>query len=220
MNEDEIEWKRLSILGSYQVLDTAAEKAYDHLTNLAAAVCDAPISLVSFVDEKRQWFKARTGLTVSETPREHSFCAHVICGDETVIVEDATKDERFKDNPLVTDSPQIRFYAASPLTVQGGWHLGTLCVIDKKPRKLLSAQMKALEVIRDAVVTQLEYRRAVEDVKELASLLPMCTWCRSVKLEGEREEVWIPLHKYVAKLGPVQHGICPSCRSQVVLDGD
>jgi len=220
MDEDDLEWQRLTALRMYQVLDTAAEKAYDDLTMLAAAVCDAPISLVSFVDDTRQWFKARTGLTISETPREHAFCAEAICCDDTMIVADACKDPRFKNNPLVTGTPRIRFYAGAPLIVEGGFQLGTLCVIDHKPRKMRRAQRHALEVIRDAVVTQLEYRRAVEDVKALESLLPMCGWCRKVQLEGERGDVWVELHEYVEKLGPVSRAICPSCRKQVVVEGD
>ena len=215
-----IEWQRMSVLGCYGILDTAAEKAYDDLTQLAAAVCDAPISLVSFVDNTRQWFKARTGLTIAETPREHSFCAHAICNDETMIVTDAAQDDRFKDNPLVTEEPRIRFYAAAPLTVKGGWRLGTLCVIDQEPRTLHLAQRKALEVIRDAVVTQLEHRRGVEDMKALESILPICQWCRKVKLEGDDGDDWVPLQEYVAKFGPVEKCVCPSCRRIVALDSD
>ena len=215
-----IEWQRMSVLGCYGILDTAAEKAYDDLTQLAAAVCDAPISLVSFVDDKRQWFKARTGLTIAETPREHAFCAHALYSEDTMIVGDALKDERFRDNPLVTDDTGIRFYAAAPLVVEGGWNLGTLCVIDQKPRTLHPAQQKALEVIRDAVVAQLEHRRAVEDMKALEVVLPLCQWCRKVKVQGDDGEVWVPLHEYIAEFGPVEKCVCPSCRNVVSLDKD
>lgn len=212
-NEDE----RITALRLYRILDTAAERAYDDLTQLAAAVCGTEISLVSFVDGDRQWFKAKTGMTISETPREHSFCSHAILEEDITIVEDPSQDARFVDNPLVLGEPRIRFYAAAPLRVRGGAQQGTLCVIDSKPRKLSLAQRKALGVLRDAVVTQIECRRIAEDVKALESLLPICAWCRNVKVEGEGKEVWVPLHEYLSGLQNVTHGACPRCQDDVVL---
>ena len=161
------------------------KKAFDDLAELAGVICDAPISLVSFVDAERQWFKSRIGVDVTETPRDQAFCAHAIKQNQIMVVEDATLDERFADNPLVTGEPGIRFYAGAPLVVSGGIRLGTLCVIDRNPRTLTKAQSRALTVLRDAVVTQLELRKAAQDLEAMESLLPMCSWCKKVRVEEE-----------------------------------
>src|SRR6185295_1894172 len=127
------EAKRLKVLWQYDVLDTVPEEVFDDLTELAARICEAPISLV---DEDRQWFKAKVGVTIKETSRDISFCGHAIEQDDLFIIPDATKDERFAHNPLVTSDPKIRFYAGAPLITPDGHALGTLCVIDKVPREL------------------------------------------------------------------------------------
>lgn len=203
---------RLRTLHSYNVLDTAAEKAFDDLTGLAATLCESPISLVSLVAEDRQWFKSRHGLDVTETPREQAFCAHAILeGERLMVVEDTRCDRRFAANPLVTGEPRIRFYAGAPLVVANGARLGTLCVIDRKPHVLTALQREALDVLRNAVVAQLELHRAASDLRALESLVPMCAWCRNVRLsEGDYAE-WVPLHRYVATVSPVSHCICPAC---------
>lgn len=208
---------RLNALRLYGILDTAVEKAFDDLTQLASAICDVPISLLSLVDEHRQWFKSRTGLDISETPKEHAFCAHAILQDEIMVVPDTTLDSRFAQNPLVAGAPKIRFYAGAPLKVAGDVKIGTLCVIDTKPRSLTDAQMRALGILRNAVVTQLELRRTVADLEALESLVPMCAWCRSVKIEGADGITWQPLHEYVANLARVTHGICPTCNNEFLL---
>lgn len=199
---------RLATLQLYKILDTAAEKTFDDLTRLAAAICEVPISLVSLVDEDRQWFKSKFGLDASETPRDWAFCDHVIRDNKIMVVEDATKDSRFVDNPLVTGDPSIRFYAGAPLEVKEGIHVGTLCVIDRKPRQLSDLQMNALSVLRDAVVTQLELRRARADISHIQHMLPVCAWCRDIKVEDTK---WLPLDEYLAETTPITHGICPSC---------
>ena len=153
------EAKRLNILWQYDVLDTVPEKVFDDLTDLAATICEAPIALISLVDEDRQWFKAKTGVTISETSRDISFCAHAILGDDLFIIPDATKDNRFKNNPLVIAKPKIRFYAGAPLITPDGHALGSLCVMDKVPRKLRPDQQQALRVLAHHVVSQLELRR-------------------------------------------------------------
>ena len=207
------EEKRLSTLRLYQVLDTAGEKVFDDLTLLASQICQTPISLVSLVDEDRQWFKSRQGLDTTETPRAMAFCAHTIQTEDLMVVEDAQKDERFADNPLVTGDPKIRFYAGAPLQVENGESLGSLCVIDRVPRTLDEQQRRALEILRDAVIAQLELRRAVTDLRHLEGLVPMCSWCRSVRSEeSDGSASWEPLDQYVQRVSLVSHGICPECQ--------
>lgn len=138
------EQTRLETLRSLKLLDTAPEERFDRLTRLAKRMFGVPISLVSIVDSDRQWFKSKQGLDAEETPRDISFCGHAILGDEVFIVPDALADERFVDNPLVTSDPNIRFYAGCPLKVLNGSKLGTLCVIDREPRKFTDEDMALL----------------------------------------------------------------------------
>lgn len=195
----------------YRILDSGAEQLFDDLTRLAATICETPISLVSLVDEERQWFKSRFGLETPETHREYAFCAHAILDDELMVVEDARNDERFAHNPLVTGEPSIRFYAGAPLVVRGGARLGTLCVIDNKPRTLTPQQAEALQILRCSVVTQLELNRARHELRALEHLLPMCAWCRSIRVEQSGEAAWRSLDEYVKETMSVTHGICPEC---------
>jgi diguanylate cyclase (GGDEF)-like protein len=127
---------RLDTLRALNILDTAPEERFDRLTRLAQRLFGVNIALVSLVDENRQWFKSRVGLAATETPRDVSFCGHAILGDDILLVPDALADERFRDNPLVTGEPKIRFYAGCPLRVPNGGVMGTLCLIDDKPREL------------------------------------------------------------------------------------
>ena len=209
------EAERLRLLQVYRVLDTGSEKAFDNLTRLAAAICETPISLITLVDESRQWFKSRVGLSTFETSRDVAFCAHAILQDEMFVVADATLDARFRDNPLVTSDPSIRFYAGAPLKVADGLSLGTLCVIDRKPRTLSAAQLDALSILREAVVTQLELRRALADFGLVYQLLPMCAWCRGIR---SADGAWRPLVDYVTNAVRVTHGICPDCRARLNAD--
>ena len=153
------EKKRLKVLWQYEVLDTVPEEVFDDLTELAARICEAPIALISLVDESRQWFKSKVGTTVNETSRDISFCAHAINQSDLFIVPDATRDRRFAGNPLVKSDPRIRFYAGAPLITPDGHALGTLCVIDKVPRQLSPDQQQALRILARHVVSQLELRR-------------------------------------------------------------
>src|SRR6266704_3753750 len=153
------EKKRLKVLWQYDVLDTVPEEVFDDLTELAARICEAPITLITLVDEDRQWFKSKVGVTINETSRDISFCSHAIEQSDLFIVPDATLDKRFAKNPLVTSDPKIRFYAGAPLITPDGHALGTLCVIDKVPRELRPDQKQALRVLARHVMTQLELRR-------------------------------------------------------------
>ncbi len=160
------EKRRLKILWQYELLDTVPEAVFDELTELAARICEAPIALLSLVDKSRQWFKAKVGVSLTETSRDISFCAHAILQNDLFIVSDATKDERFARSPLVTTDPKIRFYAGAPLITPDGCALGTLCVIDKVPRELRPEQKQALQILARHVVWQLDLRRRSRELAQ------------------------------------------------------
>jgi signal transduction histidine kinase len=160
------ETARLKTLFDYDVLDTAAEKIFDDLTQLAAQVCNTPITLISLIDTDRQWFKSRVGLDAEETSRDIAFCAHAIHQKEIFEVEDTLQDKRFFDNPLVTSAPNIRFYAGTALISPDGHAIGTLCVIDNKPNKLTHDQRQALEVLGRSVISQMELRKNIKVLKQ------------------------------------------------------
>ncbi len=163
----ENEVARLQSLCNYNILDTPSETAFDDLTQLAAEICQVPIALVSLVDDCRQWFKSHYGIDAVETPREGGFCAHGILNPREILqVPNTLEDERFVNNPLVTGEPHIRFYAGTPLVNPEGYALGTLCVIDRKPRQLSSEQLQALEILGRQVVAQLELRQKVAQLEQ------------------------------------------------------
>ena len=160
------EARRLAALKSYNILDTLPEKAFDDLAKLTAIICGTPGALISFVDAERLWYKAKVGFMANEVPRELSFCAHAIMEHEVMVVEDATKDERFAGNPLVASgSNRIRFYAGSPLRDSGGDALGTVCVIDNEPRTMSDQQKQALRLIANQVQLLLEFRKRGNELK-------------------------------------------------------
>lgn len=155
----ENERERLLALKEYELLDSDTEKDFDDIVALASFICQTPIASITLIDEHRQWFKAQVGLSSKETPRDVAFCSHAILKDELFIINDATKDQRFHDNPLVTGHPDIRFYAGIPLTTEDGYNLGTICVIDTKVRDLSPEQSQALNVLRNQVLKLFELRR-------------------------------------------------------------
>lgn len=185
------EKERLALLDSYSILDTLPEKDYDNLTQLAAEICQTPISLITLLDDKRQWFKSHYGLEASETPIEDAFCAHAITGDDPIFtVENAKEDIRFKDNPLVTGNPNIAFYAGIPLKNANGLPLGTLCVIDNKPRTLTQSQKESLDILSEQVINLLELRknkleleRAHRKLKKFSKKLEKKVFQRTNQLE-------------------------------------
>jgi len=156
----EDEASRLRELYRLDILDSAAEVCFDRITRIAAAAVDVPICLISLVEFDRQWFKSRRGLDVCQTPRSVSFCSHAIEQDDVMLVPDAAEDERFRTSPLVTGEPYIRFYAGMPLKLASGYRIGTLCVIDRRPRTLDPRQVEILEQLAVIVVDQMELRKA------------------------------------------------------------
>ncbi len=165
------EAERLKALHAYDILDTPSELEFDDLTALAAQICQTPIALISLLDQTRQWFKSKKGLTLSETPKSVAFCLHTIQSDRPLVVEDALLDERFAHNPLVTGEPNIRFYAGVPLIVSTGYRIGTLCVIAPVPMQLTEEQIQTLQALSRQVVNLLELRRTNRLLAERESIL-------------------------------------------------
>ena len=160
------ESERLRALRSYKILDTKPEERFDELTQLAAIICGVPMSLITLIDADRQWFKSKVGLEISETPRAQAFCTHAIMQPQMFEVPDAAEDARFAKNPLVTGDPNIRFYAGAPLATSDGHLLGTMCVLDRKPRTLTAEQKTALEILGRQVVANMELRSNLRELKE------------------------------------------------------
>ncbi len=165
------EHERLRELFSLEILDTGHESQFDEIVQLASHICEAPITLVSLVDESRQWFKAKVGLDVTETPRDVAFCAHTLLQDDLLVVEDVRDDERFRENPFVTGDANITFYAGSPLRTSNGYNVGTLCVLDTRKRQLTETQRTALQLLSRQVVKELELRKANRELQRKNQML-------------------------------------------------
>lgn len=163
------EAERLTALHDAALLDTPAEPSFDDLTRLASQICGTPMAIISLIDQDRQWFKSRIGVTASETPRDIAFCAHAILDSDVFVVGDAQRDARFHDNPLVTGPLGLRFYAGAPLDIGNGQRIGTLCVLDVVPRQLDAAQRDALAALARQVVAQIELRKKVVALQEAAA---------------------------------------------------
>lgn len=205
---------RLAALRDYAILDTEPERAFDDLALLASHICATPVSLISLVDEDRQWFKAKVGVSASQTSRDISFCAHAIQEDGLFVVPDALEDQRFANNPLVLSDPYIRFYAGAPLRNPAGHALGTLCVVDRKPRRLTFEQQQALEALSRQVTAQLELRRNLIELREALSARD--------RAETEREELIVELQE---SLQDVRHlsellPMCSGCKLDVTIPAD
>ena len=158
---------RLAALHRYDILDTPPEKTFDSITALASHVCKTPIALLVLIDQDRQWFKAKVGVRLKETPREFAFCAHPIMQRALFIIPDMTRDKRFAANPFVASGPRCRFYAGAPLVTPDNRALGTLCVIDKVRRTLTAAQKKDLLALSRLVMTELELRRSLREERRI-----------------------------------------------------
>ncbi|WP_079436790.1 GAF domain-containing protein [Zoogloea sp. LCSB751] len=150
------EAERIQVLRDILILDTPPEDRFDHITAYCQSRFGTEIVLITLVDAERQWFKSAMGLQTKETPRDISFCGHAILQDEVMIVSDATRDERFADNPLVTGPPYIHFYAGAPLKLASGYTVGTLCLIDSKPKHLEPEEIEHLKVLAKMVAIELE----------------------------------------------------------------
>lgn len=191
------EQKRLEALTELEILDTTPEESYDQLTTLAAQIAGTPIALISLVDPTRQWFKAKVGLDADETSREISFCGHAVHSSTPFVVQDAALDPRFSDNPLVTGPPHIRFYMGFPLETKEGYRLGTLCVIDRKPRLMDTMQSAHLSLIAEQIVRLFEARRTARRYqKQLRETLAL-THQKSLFLAALSHEIRNPLNAIV-----------------------
>ncbi|HSJ66427.1 MAG TPA: GAF domain-containing protein [Anditalea sp.] len=191
------EVNRLLDLRAYQVLDTLPEKELDDIIEIASAICDTPISLITFVDDTRQWFKAKKGIDITETPRADAFCEYALSNPkDLLIVEDPLNDYRFSSNPLVLENPHIRFYAGAPLASSNGHVLGTLCVIDNQPRTITESQKNALKLLAKKVMDILEIKKMLYEqsneiekssqrLKELTDQAPGVIYQLEMSTEGK-----------------------------------
>jgi len=169
---DNQEKERLNALKSYDIMDSLPEEEYDDITRLASEICQTPISLISLLDDSRQWFKSNHGLQVRETPIEYAFCSHAILNpNEIFIVPDSRKDPRFSGNPLVTGEPYVIFYAGVPLVDKNGFPLGSLCVIDNDAKELSEKQLLVLRILARHVVNLLEMRKSNKALNTIKCLL-------------------------------------------------
>ncbi len=152
--------ERLEALSRYSILDTDVEEVFDRITIMAKSLFNVPIAVISLVDKERQWFKSIQGLDARETPRDQAFCSYAILQPDVLVVEDATQDPRFADNPLVLSDPMIRFYAGAQLVTHDGHRLGTLCIIDKSPRQFLDTDARMLKDLATMAMNEIELRIA------------------------------------------------------------
>lgn len=183
------ESERLRALRACEILETESDRGFDELVELASQIFDVPIALVSLIDEDRQWFKAKVGLTVCETGRDVSFCGHAVAARELLVVNDARADERFADNPFVTEPPHIRFYAGAPLIDDEGHALGTLCLIKDEPRDFTDEEAETLRLLAKQVSDHIKLHVAIRSTQSYQQRLEEKVWRRTEQLAQSREEV-------------------------------
>lgn len=209
---------RLEALKKYRILDSEAEEQFNALVALAAAICETPIALISLLDQDRQWFKAKLGIEIAETPLDHAICAHSVrSGKDIFVVNKASTDPVFRDNPLVVEAPHIEFYAGAVLTTPENQRLGTLCVIDTIPRSLSERQLECLRIISKQVMYLMELRRSslelldkLGDLKILEGQWKVCMYCRRVEDEHGNWSQFESLFRRRTH-AEFSHGICQSC---------
>lgn len=195
------EAERIAALKRYDILDTEAEELFDSIATVAAAICNTPIALISLIDSSRQWFKAKVGLDAEETSRDLAFCAHAIANPgELLIVPDATKDPRFAENPLVTGFPDIRFYAGAPIIDSSNFALGTLCVIDRKPRELSQNQIEALQALSKQVCANLDLRIQNRQIEEKSAEAERANQAKSQFIATMSHEIRTPMNGLIGIL--------------------
>ena len=226
----DLEVERLVALRNYEILDTPPDGAFDRITALAARHFDVPVALVSMVDEDRIWFKSRHGLEADQIPRSPGLCASVIFSDNAYVVKNAIEDPRTLTNPLVAGELGLRFYAAAPLVTHDGFRLGTMNIIDFKPREFDQEGEETLREFAGLVMDQIELRLSArktiatlrnifmraESSQELTDLITVCAWSRKIRVEGE----WVSFEEFlVNRLGAtITHGLAPDVAQR--LDGE
>lgn len=211
------ETNRQAALDRYQIVDSGYSEALTDIAKLAAFICHTPIGAVTLIDRDRQVVKASVGLETGETTRDDAFCAHTILQNDVMVIKDAGQDARFQDNPLVTGSPNIRFYAGAPLMTPDRFKIGSLCVIDRQPRTLAPEEAAALTSLSRLVMMGLELRRssselaaALKEIQTLGAMLPICSYCKDVR---DDQGYWKRVEEYVgSRTGTdFSHGMCPRC---------
>jgi anti-sigma regulatory factor (Ser/Thr protein kinase) len=211
---DDGEARRLAALRRYRILDTDPEQALDDIALLASDICGTPIALITLVDADRQWFKARVGVSVTETSRSISFCSRAIRREGLFVVPDALEDGEFRDNPMVTGDPHIRFYAGAPLVTHDGHALGTLCIVDRVPRTLTAQQKEALHALKRQAEAQIELRGSLLELKQALAARD--------RAEEAQEQLIGQLRSALANVSRLSALIpyCSACRFNMTIPAD
>ena len=211
------ELKRLEALRLYAALDLSPRHGFEDIARAAAELAEVPTALVSLIDEQRQWFMGSIGFTGAETPREETFCTHTILGADLMLVENATLDSRFSENPHVTAANGVRFYAGAPIVDDAGHAIGSLCVVDSRPRQLSRAKQATLMALARTAMRLLEHRRLIhllgeslKEVKTVQGFLPICASCKSIRTD---DGYWNRIEEYFSTRtdARLSHGVCPDC---------
>lgn len=211
------EKKRLEALRLYQALDATPDQAFQDIAAIAAQIANAPVALISLVGKTHERYEANIGFTGNGVPRQESFCTHTILGTEALVVEDATADARFAQNPHVTKAGGVRFYAGAPIVDREGHGLGSVCVVDTKPRQLAPDKVDVLMRLARTAMRLLEQRRlstklaeALEEVKTVQGLLCICSHCKDIRVS---DDYWSRVDEYFSTHTDAlfSHGLCPVC---------